>query len=138
MQETETVEEMIARFTEVTNALEGLGKVYSTYEKVLKVLGSLTTEWANKMTAIEESNDLTTYSLEELFENLKAYQLRLRSQKENVGSKKKEIAFNATTSNVMSMILWQCLYETTRKCFTKVMKIQIMIYLTLPATSATK
>ena len=36
MQETEIVEEMIARFTEVTNALEGLGKVYSTYEKVLQ------------------------------------------------------------------------------------------------------
>ena len=49
MQETETVEEMIARFTEVTNALEGLGKVYSTYEKVLKVLGALTPrlDWQN-------------------------------------------------------------------------------------------
>ena len=45
-----TVEEMIAHFTEVTNALEGLGKVYSTYEKVLKVLGALTTDWAGKMT----------------------------------------------------------------------------------------
>ena len=50
------------------------------------------------MTAIEESNDLTKYSLEELFGNLKAYQLCLTTQKESVGSKKKEIAFNANTS----------------------------------------
>ena len=99
MQETESVEDMIGRFTDVTNALEGLGKVYTPYEKVLKVLGALTDEWAHKMTAIEESNDLSTYSLEELFGNLKAYQLRIKSQKETPSSKKKEIAFKATTSN---------------------------------------
>ena len=51
------------------------------------------------MTAIEESNDLTKYSLEELFGNLKAYQLRLSTIKENDGSKKKEIAFNAKTTS---------------------------------------
>ena len=67
------------------------------FEKVLKVLGALTPEWAGKMTAIEESNDLTKYSLEELFGNLKAYQLRLSTIKENAGSKKKEIAFNTNT-----------------------------------------
>ena len=33
MQENETVEDMIARFTEVTNALEGLGKVIHTLMK---------------------------------------------------------------------------------------------------------
>ena len=82
MQENETVEDMIARFTEVTNALEGLGKdILQHIEKVLKVLGALTPKWAGKMTAIEESNDLTKYTLEELFGNLKAYQLCLSTHK---------------------------------------------------------
>ena len=97
MQENETVEDMIARFTEITNALEGLGKTYTSFEKVLKVLSALTPEWSGKMTAIEESNDLSKYPLEELFGNLKAYQLRLSTIKDDASSKKKEIAFNANT-----------------------------------------
>ena len=38
----------------------------------------------------------------------------------------------------LTMIRWQCLCETTRRCSTKLMKIQITIYLTLLVTNTTR
>ena len=38
MQENETIEDMITRFTEVTNAQDGLGKIYTPFEKFSRYL----------------------------------------------------------------------------------------------------
>ncbi|KAL6310956.1 hypothetical protein AAG906_032420 [Vitis piasezkii] len=41
MKETETIVEMITRFTEIVNGLEALGRVINESEKVMKILRSL-------------------------------------------------------------------------------------------------
>ncbi|RVW50039.1 hypothetical protein CK203_082292 [Vitis vinifera] len=40
MKETETIVEMITRFTDIVNGLEALGKTYKESEKVMKILRS--------------------------------------------------------------------------------------------------
>ena len=52
MKENETIVEMIARFTDIVNGLEVLGKTYKESEKVMKILRSLSSEWHTKVTAI--------------------------------------------------------------------------------------
>ena len=44
-------------------------------EKVRKILRSLTSDWEKKTTVIEEANDLSTMSLENLIGNLMAYEV---------------------------------------------------------------
>ncbi|RVW49216.1 hypothetical protein CK203_117455 [Vitis vinifera] len=41
MKKTETIVEMITRFTDIVNGLEALGKTYKESEKVMKILRSL-------------------------------------------------------------------------------------------------
>ena len=53
MKETETIVEMITRFTEIINGLEALGKTYKESEKVMKILRSLPSKWHTKVTAIQ-------------------------------------------------------------------------------------
>ena len=52
MKENETIVEMIARFTDIVNGLEVLGKTYKESKKVMKILRSLPSEWHTKVTAI--------------------------------------------------------------------------------------
>ena len=62
MKETETIVEMITRFTDIVNGLEALGKTYKESEKVMKILRSLPSKWHTKVTAIQEAKDLTSIS----------------------------------------------------------------------------
>ena len=81
MEEHETITEMITRFTDITNSLIALGKVYTQVEMVRKVLHALTPEWGKKTTAIEEANDLSTLTLENLVGNLMAYEVQLEDRR---------------------------------------------------------
>ena len=48
----ETIAEMFTRFTNITNSLKTLGKVYTNAENVKKILWSLLKQWAPKVTVI--------------------------------------------------------------------------------------
>ncbi|XP_020249115.1 uncharacterized protein LOC109826496 [Asparagus officinalis] len=50
MKEKETITEMFTRFTDITNSLIALGKVYTQVEMVRKILRALTPEWEKKTT----------------------------------------------------------------------------------------
>ena len=80
MKENETISEMVTRFTDITNSLASLGKEYTQVEKVRKILRALTSD-QEKTTAIEEANDLSTMSLENLIGNLMAYEVQLEDRK---------------------------------------------------------
>ena len=69
MKENEIIAEMVTRFTDITNSLASLGKEYTQVEKVRKILRVLTSDWEKKITAIEEANDLSTISLENIIGN---------------------------------------------------------------------
>ncbi|KAL6325046.1 hypothetical protein AAG906_022254 [Vitis piasezkii] len=98
MKETETIVEMITRFTEIVNGLEALGRVINESEKVMKILRSLPSKWHTKVTAIQEAKDLTKLPMEELLGSLMTYEISLTKQlQESEDKKKKNIALKATT-----------------------------------------
>ena len=76
MKETETIVEMITRFTDIVNGLEALGKTYKESEKVMKILRSLPSKWHTKVTVIQEAKDLTKLPM---FEDEKTSYQRLKS-----------------------------------------------------------
>src|SRR3954467_7937072 len=89
---------MYTRFTDITNSLIGLGKTYTSVECVRKILLALNSDWEKKVTAIEEANDLSTLSVEDLIGNLMAYEVNLQERRKEE-SRKKGIAFKAIEEN---------------------------------------
>ena len=89
---------MITRFTDIVNGLEALGKIYKEYEKVMKILRSLSSKWHTKVTAIQEAKDLTKLPMEELIWSLMTYEINLAKKlQEGEDKKKKSIALKAST-----------------------------------------
>ncbi|GJV30289.1 retrovirus-related pol polyprotein from transposon TNT 1-94 [Tanacetum coccineum] len=74
-----------------------LDKGYSSKNYVRKFLKALHRKWRAKVTAIEESKDLTSLSLDELIENLKVHELIFKKDSEIVKGKvkRKSLALNA-------------------------------------------
>ena len=70
MKPDETISEMYARLTLLTNVLKSLGKSYTEYELVRKILRSLTPIWQTKATVVEESRNLSTTIVDELIGSL--------------------------------------------------------------------
>ncbi|WKA01419.1 hypothetical protein VitviT2T_019701 [Vitis vinifera] len=98
MKETETIVEMITRFTDIVNGLEALGKTYKESKKVMKILRSLPSKWHTKVTTIQEAKDLTKLPMEKLIGSLMTYEIDLTKKlQEGEDKKKKSIALKATT-----------------------------------------
>ena len=95
MQPEESISEMFARLTQLTNGLKALGKEYTNTELVRKVLRSLPPAWHTKATVIEDSKNLTIMSLDELIGSLMTYEINMKRNSEEV-KKKKPIALKAT------------------------------------------
>lgn len=93
----EYLQDMITRFITVVNELISLGKVYTTEERVDKVLRILPRSWEIKVTAIREAKDLTNMSLDELVGNLKTYEMNV--DKRGEGNKEKVLGLKATESD---------------------------------------
>ncbi|GKA51933.1 hypothetical protein Tco_0745129 [Tanacetum coccineum] len=70
--EDETIDSAFARFNIIITILKALDEGYSSKNYVRKFLRALHPKWRAKVTEIEESKDLTSLSLNELIENLKA------------------------------------------------------------------
>ncbi|GKA09313.1 hypothetical protein Tco_0688644 [Tanacetum coccineum] len=70
--EDESIDSAFARFNTIITSLKALDEGYSSKNYVRKFLRALHPKWRAKVTAIEESKDLTSLSLDELIENLKA------------------------------------------------------------------
>ncbi|KAL6336581.1 hypothetical protein AAG906_025136 [Vitis piasezkii] len=90
MKETETIVEMITRFTEIVNGLEALGRVINESEKVMKILRSLPSKWHTKVTAIQEAKDLTKLPMEELLGSLMTYEISLTKQLQESEDKRRK------------------------------------------------
>ena len=54
MKPSETIVDMYTRFTDVVNGLKALGKCFSNFELVNKILRSLSKNWDQKITTIQE------------------------------------------------------------------------------------
>ncbi|GJR56283.1 phloem protein 2-like protein [Tanacetum coccineum] len=69
--EEESIDNAFARFNTIITSLKALDEGFSSKNYVRKFLRALHPKWRAKVTAIEESKDLTSPSLDELIGNLK-------------------------------------------------------------------
>nr|GEV33098.1 zf-CCHC domain-containing protein/UBN2 domain-containing protein [Tanacetum cinerariifolium] len=93
----ESIDSAFARFYTIITSLKALDEGYSSKNYVRKFLRALHPKWREKVTAIEESKDLTSLSLDELIRNLKVYEMIIKKDSKIVKAKveRKSIALKA-------------------------------------------
>ena len=81
------------------NHLLGLGKAFKDYELNIKILNCLKRTWEPKITAIKESKDLASMSMESLFRKLLTYEHELiqQSHVEEAEKKRKGISLKVNS-----------------------------------------
>ncbi|GJS29091.1 zf-CCHC domain-containing protein [Tanacetum coccineum] len=82
--EEESIDNAFARFNTIITSLKALDEGFSSKNYVRKFLRALHPKWRAKVTAIEESKDLTSLSLDELIGNLKVYEVIIKKDSEMV------------------------------------------------------
>ncbi|GAA0142649.1 hypothetical protein LIER_03496 [Lithospermum erythrorhizon] len=97
MEDDESITMYNNTLKDMANESFSLGEPMSNEKLARKVLRMLPKKYAHKVTAIEEAQDLTTMSLDELIGNLATFEMSLN---EGELSKKKGIALKATSENV--------------------------------------
>ncbi|GJY67321.1 zf-CCHC domain-containing protein [Tanacetum coccineum] len=70
----ESIDNAFAKFNTIITSLKAVDEGFSSKNCVRKFLRALHPKWRAKVTAIEESKNLTTLSLDELIGNLKVYE----------------------------------------------------------------
>ncbi|PRQ39087.1 hypothetical protein RchiOBHm_Chr4g0421211 [Rosa chinensis] len=86
----QSIDDFHARLINVTSQCYSLGDPFEEHRIVKKFLRSLPPSFQSKQTAIEEAQDIDTYSLDELVGNLKTFEMRV-----NPAKKVKSVAFNS-------------------------------------------
>lgn len=90
MRDDESIDDFHTRLIIVTSECESLGDPFEEHRVVKKFLRSLPKSFQSKQTAIEEVQDLHTYSLDELLGNLQTFEMKIKPDR-----KIKTIALNA-------------------------------------------
>ncbi|XP_062001067.1 uncharacterized protein LOC133718229 [Rosa rugosa] len=90
MEEDELVDDFHARLLNVTSQCRSLDDPFEEHRIVKKFLRALPSKFQAKQIAIEEAQDLDTYTLDELVGNLKTFEMRLKPEK-----KVKSVAFSS-------------------------------------------
>ncbi|GJS28393.1 hypothetical protein Tco_0489013 [Tanacetum coccineum] len=88
--EEESIDNAFAKFNTIITSLKALDEGFSSKNYVRKFLRALHPKWRAKVTAIEESKNLTTLSLDELIGNLKVYEEVIKKDFETVKGKKEQ------------------------------------------------
>ncbi|GJU42042.1 zf-CCHC domain-containing protein [Tanacetum coccineum] len=86
------------RFNTIITSLKALDESFSSRNHVRKFLRALPTKWNLKVTAIEESKDLSSLPLDEFIDNIKFYEVVLKKDSKiskNKKEKYKSLALNA-------------------------------------------
>nr|KYP49385.1 Retrovirus-related Pol polyprotein from transposon TNT 1-94 [Cajanus cajan] len=94
MNNGESISDFQKRFTHLINHLVDLGRKFEEEELNLKVLQCLDRSWQTKVSAIEESKDLTSLTLATLFGKLRDHEQKLHIFEENEQQDKKGKGFN--------------------------------------------
>ncbi|GJU79717.1 retrovirus-related pol polyprotein from transposon TNT 1-94 [Tanacetum coccineum] len=93
----ESIYSAFARFNTIITSLKALDDGYSSKNYVRKFLRALHPKWRAKVTAIKESKDLTSLSLDELIGNLKVHEMIIKKDSKIVKAKvkRKSLALKA-------------------------------------------
>ncbi|GJZ49145.1 zf-CCHC domain-containing protein [Tanacetum coccineum] len=86
----ESIDNDFAKFNTIITSLKALDEGFSSKNCVRKFLRALHPKWRAKVTAIEESKNLTTLPLDELIGNLKVYEEVIKKDFETVKGKKEQ------------------------------------------------
>jgi hypothetical protein len=92
MNEKEDIATYLLRDDEVVNAIRGLGENLDESLVVQKVLRSLLLKYDAKVSAIEETRDLTKMTMDELHGTLMAYEMRIGTESDQTNN---EAAFKS-------------------------------------------
>ncbi|MCI09959.1 retrovirus-related Pol polyprotein from transposon TNT 1-94, partial [Trifolium medium] len=84
MKDAETIDEYFARTLAIANRMAAQGETMDSIKIVEKILRSLTPKFNYVVCSIEESNDVTTLSVDELQSSLLVQEQRLRAQSDRV------------------------------------------------------
>ncbi|GJS07925.1 reverse transcriptase domain-containing protein [Tanacetum coccineum] len=88
--EEESIDNAFARFNTIITSLKALDEGFSIKNYVRKFLRALHPKWRAKVTAIKESMDLTSLSLDELIGNLKLYEVIIKKDSKMVKGKREQ------------------------------------------------
>ncbi|GJW02293.1 hypothetical protein Tco_1561149 [Tanacetum coccineum] len=88
--EEESIDNAFARFNTIITSLKALDEGFSSKNYIRKFLRALHPKWRAKVTAIEESKDLTSLSLDELIRNLKVYEVIIKNDSKMVKGKREQ------------------------------------------------
>ncbi|GJV49203.1 zf-CCHC domain-containing protein [Tanacetum coccineum] len=88
--EEESIDNAFAKFNTIITSLKALDESFSSKNCVRKFLRALHPKWRAKVTAIKESKNLTTLSLDELIGNFKVYEEVIKKDYETVKRKKEQ------------------------------------------------
>ena len=88
--EEESIDNAFARFNTIITSLKALDENFSSKNFVRKFLRALHPKWRAKVTAIEESKNLSTLQLDELIGNLKVYEAIIKKDSEMVKGKREQ------------------------------------------------
>ncbi|GJU35088.1 hypothetical protein Tco_1183442 [Tanacetum coccineum] len=88
--EEESIDNAFTRFNTIITSLKALDEGFSSKNYVRKFVRALHPKWHAKVTAIEESKDLTSLSLDELIGNLKVYEVIKKKDSEMVKGKREQ------------------------------------------------
>ncbi|GKC15134.1 zf-CCHC domain-containing protein [Tanacetum coccineum] len=80
-----------ARFNTIITSLKALDEGFSSKNYVRKFLRALHPKWRAKVTAIEESKDLSSLALDELIGNLKVHEVVMEKDSEIYRGKKERV-----------------------------------------------
>ncbi|GKE00767.1 zf-CCHC domain-containing protein, partial [Tanacetum coccineum] len=86
--EDKSIDSAFARFNTIITSLKALDEGYSSKNYVRKFLRALHPKWRAKVTAIEESKDLTSLSLDEFIGNLQVHEMINKKDFEIVKAKR--------------------------------------------------
>ncbi|GJT40341.1 hypothetical protein Tco_0940206 [Tanacetum coccineum] len=86
----ESIDNVFAKFNTIITSLKALDEGFSSKNCVRKFLRALHPKWRAKVTAIEESKNPTTLSLDELIGNLKVYEEVIKKDFETVKGEKEQ------------------------------------------------
>ncbi|GJR43693.1 retrovirus-related pol polyprotein from transposon TNT 1-94 [Tanacetum coccineum] len=88
--EEESIDNAFAKFNTIITSLKALNEGFFSKNCVRKFLRALHLKWRAKVTAIEESKNLTTLPLDELIGNLKVYEEVIKKDFKTVKDKKEQ------------------------------------------------
>ncbi|KAL2518211.1 Uncharacterized protein Adt_14458 [Abeliophyllum distichum] len=91
MKQNELIVYMITHFTDIINGLKDFDRKFTNGELVSKILRSLSEYWNSLRMLIENTKDVNTYPLEELYRTLMAYELNNTEIKEKTRKIKEEM-----------------------------------------------